>query len=644
MKKYLFSLIAVLGLGLTACEDVPEPYMINTTPSGSGGETGNDSILLSETFSSSLGEFTSVSTVGEYDWLVSYSCAQITSYNSSDKTNNAADSWLISKALDFSDVTSAHINFEYILRYANSAEVNTNYLCLISKDYSGDPASATWTTLNFKPKVGTDWNTWYESGDIAVPAEYCGASSVVVALRYIATTKSATWEVRNFVCARGEAQAGETTEAVATGDGTRANPYNAVAANEVIASGDIPSDKVYVKGKVSSIGSFSEDFGSLTYYISDDGSTSNQFYIYRGYGLGGAKFTSKDELNVGDEVVVYGNLTNYQGTYEMKTGSIIVELNGVSSEGGSTDTGDAILSETFSSSLGSFTAVNTVGNYSWNVSSYNCAQVTSYNSSDKTNNEADSWLISKSLDFSSVTAAHINFEYILRYANTSELNTNYLVLISKDYSGDPASATWTTLNFKPQQGSDWNTWYESGDINIPSDFCGASNVVIALRYIAKTKSATWEVRNLVVSNGEGSGSSSEGGSTTVAGASGSGTEADPYNVAGAQQQYANNGETADQYVVGYIVGYINGTSLSSSTAVFSADNAVKTNLLLADDASCTDHTKCLAIQLPTKDNLRANLNLSDNPGNLGKKVRLAGTITKFCSVTGMKPITAYEFQ
>jgi len=597
MKKYLFSLIAVLGLGLTACEDVPEPYMINTTPSGSGGETGNDSILLSETFSSSLGEFTSVSTVGEYDWLVSYSCAQITSYNSSDKTNNAADSWLISKALDFSDVTSAHINFEYILRYANSAEVNTNYLCLISKDYSGDPASATWTTLNFKPKVGTDWNTWYESGDIAVPAEYCGASSVVVALRYIATTKSATWEVRNFVCARGEAQAGETTEAVATGDGTRANPYNAVAANEVIASGDIPTDKVYVKGKVSSINKIDTSYGNATYYISDDGTTDNQFYIYRGYALGGAKFTSEDELNVGDEVVVYGNLINYNGTYEMTQGSIIVELNGVSSEGGSSST-----------TTGTATGSGTLD--------------------DPYNSVAANKLI---------TDGNIPSDPVYvkgKVVSIKELSTSYGN--ASYYISDDGTSTDQFYVYRGYALG--NTKFTSEDQLSVGDEVVVYGTLMSYNGTPEMKQGNYIVKQ----NGSTSGSSSEGGSTTVAGASGSGTEADPYNVAGAQQQYANSGTTADQYVQGYIVGYVDGKTLSSG-ATFNAESATSnTNILIADDASCTDYTKCLPIQLP-KGNVRTGLNLQDNPGNLGKKVLLKGSIDAYFGTTGLKSPASYSF-
>ena len=64
-----------------------------------------------------------------------------------------------------------------------------------------------------------------------------------------------------------------------------------------------------------------------------------------------------------------------------------------SGEGGSTPTSGTLLEETFSSSLGSFAAINVVGNYSWAVS-YSCAQVTSYVDTDgdgtKENNPAES--------------------------------------------------------------------------------------------------------------------------------------------------------------------------------------------------------------------------------------------------------------
>lgn len=127
------------------------------------------------------------------------------------------------------------------------------------------------------------------------------------------------------------------------GTGTLEDPYNVAMATQVTSglSAGAPSSMVYVKGKISEIKEVSLDFGNATYYISDTGSTKNQYMVFRGNYLGGAKFTSTDQIKVGDEVIVYGALLNYQGnTPEFNQGSQIYSLNGKTADGGSSETGD----------------------------------------------------------------------------------------------------------------------------------------------------------------------------------------------------------------------------------------------------------------------------------------------------------------
>lgn len=113
----------------------------------------------------------------------------------------------------------------------------------------------------------------------------------------------------------------------AEGEGTEINPYNAIAAyNEAILGS---TDKVYVTGTISEISDIDTgSYGNASYYISTDGSTNDQFYIFRGYALGGLQFTAEDQIKVGDKVVVLGNLTTYQGVPQIGQGSEIVKLNG----------------------------------------------------------------------------------------------------------------------------------------------------------------------------------------------------------------------------------------------------------------------------------------------------------------------------
>ena len=67
-------------------------------------------------------------------------------------------------------------------------------------------------------------------------------------------------------------------------------------------------------------------YGNATYVISDGEGTA-ELEVYRGYYLNGEKFTSKDQIKVGDEVVVVGQLTRFFETYEFTKGSKIYSIN-----------------------------------------------------------------------------------------------------------------------------------------------------------------------------------------------------------------------------------------------------------------------------------------------------------------------------
>lgn len=122
----------------------------------------------------------------------------------------------------------------------------------------------------------------------------------------------------------------ETSEVQPTGTGTAADPFNVAGAVKYIEDGGSESELKYVKGKVVSIEKFDASYGSMIYYISDDGTSTKQFKVYNGYaGPNRTKFSGADALKAGDEVVICGNLIVYNGTKEFQTGNYIVSLNGV---------------------------------------------------------------------------------------------------------------------------------------------------------------------------------------------------------------------------------------------------------------------------------------------------------------------------
>ena len=108
-------------------------------------------------------------------------------------------------------------------------------------------------------------------------------------------------------------------EPIGEGEGTKEKPYSASQANTVasaLAADAFSAAPVYVEGIVVSFKDAENTvskYGSLTIYISDDGTATNQFYVYALKGVNGAAFTSTNPFAVGDRVVVYGYLQNYKG-------------------------------------------------------------------------------------------------------------------------------------------------------------------------------------------------------------------------------------------------------------------------------------------------------------------------------------------
>jgi len=100
------------------------------------------------------------------------------------------------------------------------------------------------------------------------------------------------------------------------GSGTVEDPYNIAKALEVCQevgeSGT--TEKVYAKGIITSISDIDTgQYGNATFLIADNNSSST-LTVYRAYSLGGEKFTKSDEIAEGDTVVIYGNLVNYKST------------------------------------------------------------------------------------------------------------------------------------------------------------------------------------------------------------------------------------------------------------------------------------------------------------------------------------------
>lgn len=201
----------------------------------------------------------------------------------------------------------------------------------------------------FTVKSNRDWTVKADADWLAVNPTYGSASKkdatvTVTALQNTGFNRTGTVTVSTdfdykTITVTQPGDKGEDTTNKPTGSGTQADPYNVAAAIAAVkdltwTSKDV-YDKVgpyYVKGKISSITEeYGTEFGNGTFNISADGTTNNEFIVYRALYLNNKKFASGDtQIKVGDDVVIYGELMNYQGSKPetVQNGSYLYSLNG----------------------------------------------------------------------------------------------------------------------------------------------------------------------------------------------------------------------------------------------------------------------------------------------------------------------------
>ena len=112
-------------------------------------------------------------------------------------------------------------------------------------------------------------------------------------------------------------------ETPSTGDKgqSKDNPLTPSEAKDIasaLGKGNTSTESYYIKGKISSIKfSFDAEHGTATFNISADGSKSGEFTCYSVYYFGNKSWVEGNmQVKEGDEVVVYGKLTNFKGTPE----------------------------------------------------------------------------------------------------------------------------------------------------------------------------------------------------------------------------------------------------------------------------------------------------------------------------------------
>lgn len=108
-------------------------------------------------------------------------------------------------------------------------------------------------------------------------------------------------------------------------DGSLERPYTAAEAIAAIDDDNTDLTGKHVKGIVTEVVSHNPSYGSMVYIIKSGEKTLK---IFNGYDFGHTKFLGTDDLKVGDEVVVFGDLIKYNTTYELNTNNYLISING----------------------------------------------------------------------------------------------------------------------------------------------------------------------------------------------------------------------------------------------------------------------------------------------------------------------------
>ncbi len=168
--------------------------------------------------------------------------------------------------------------------------------------------------------------SFYETAEISIACSTEGANVYYTLDGAEPTAESALYaapfEINATTTVKAIAIKGEDKSAVAEKTFTKATVLTVAQALALDLS--TPVANQYVEGIVSKVESFNSTYGSITYWISDNGEQANELEVYGGLAMNGDKFEAQDDLAVGDKVVVFGTLKKYNDTKEFDKNNYLV--------------------------------------------------------------------------------------------------------------------------------------------------------------------------------------------------------------------------------------------------------------------------------------------------------------------------------
>lgn len=441
------------------------------------------------------------------------------------------------------------------------------------------------------------------------------------------------------------------------GKGTAEDPYNVASAIKLLAAGQAPKEATFVSGVISRIGIEKDgqltdlpgnSYGNATYFIKDkDG--SDELEIYRGFGLGGLKFTSEDDIKVGDEVIIEGNLKLFGTTPEMDQGNKIYSLNGQLPK-------PEVTYETIAAIKAAAKAEEVL--VAFKLNSFLVTYVSGSNiyitdgkegfllygtTTAKVGDKIDGTVTGKLylyhglpelslMDVENLSVVSSDNDVVAtEIEELGDLDTPaealaYTSMIVKISGFNAGAEALTDRAVTINQNGDEVTVYDQFNLLSTTQFSTTREYTAT--FIVSVRDETVQLYPLDKSEWEAP-------YTLV----GDGTKENPYTVADVQHFDVSNKDFKSDlvWVKGYIVGVGNG-NISKYWPGVEGVECMNTNILLADAANETSSIKFVPVNLVNKTVYREKLNLVDNPDNLGKVILIQGKIQAYFSVPGVKDL------
>ena len=325
----------------------------------------------------------------------------------------------------------------------------------------------------------------------------------------------------------------------------------------------------------------------------------------------------------------------YNTTWQLTLRSYYeLEFDGIDPGGSSTpgDEQNLPYTQLFSTAFGTYMTYSVMGDDQFWKIDYSSAVMTGHEKVGEQHfyYENEDWLISSPVRLVDVDHAKAIVSYAAQYV--APFNNDVTMQVSNDYvyGTDPSEATWTELPVTYPNSNQWN--FQEREASLDA-FLGQT-VTVAIKFVSSASaSRTFEVQSISIVEGEAGDVPTP---PTPGEGEGSGTADDPYNVAAGISQQSNEPIV---WVQGYIVGAVKtGVSAvnNNDEVNWGAPFDLATNVVIADDANCNEITQCIIVNLPAGKPLRTQVNLVDNPGNLGKRLAVYGKLRTYFGQAGLR--------